>query len=152
MQPIWRPTPGRIAQSEMMAFVAETNRRWGRNISDYQGLHQFSVGEPELLWSAVWDFCGVIAEKRGDGVLTDGDRVPGATWFAQARLNFESNLLRGSDEEVAIVAVREDGERRTHTIAEMYGLVSRIAQAMTANGVVAGDRVAVSMPDVPGAV
>ncbi len=152
MQPIWRPTPGRIAQSEMMAFIAETNRRWGRNISDYQGLHQFSVGEPELFWSAVWDVCGVIAEQRGDVVLTDGDRMPGATWFPQARLNFARNLLRRRDEEVAIVALREDGERRTLTFAELYGLVSRMAQAMTANGVVAGDRVAAYMPNVPEAV
>src|SRR5688572_5430284 len=129
MQPIWRPTPRRIAQSEMMAFIAETNRRWGRNISDYQGLHQFSVDEPELFWSAVWDFCGVIAEKRGDVVLTDGDRMPGATWFPQARLNFARNLLRRRDGEVAIVALREDGERHTLTFAELYGLVSRMAQA-----------------------
>ena len=152
MQPIWRPTPGRIARSEMMAFIDDTNRRWGRNISDYEGLHRFSVDEPELFWSAVWDFCGVIAEQRGDVVLIDRERMPGATWFPHARLNFARNLLRRRDDEAAIVALREDGERRTLTFAELYDLVSRMAQAMTASGVVAGDRVAAYMPNVPEAI
>ena len=52
------------------------------------------------------DFCGIIAEQRGDIVLADRDRMPGATWFPQARLNFAQNLLRRRDNETAIVALR----------------------------------------------
>ena len=152
MQPIWQPSPERIARSEMTAFIAQANRRWGKNIADYKGLHQFSVEAPELFWLAVWDFCGVLAEERGDVVLANSDRMPGARWFPQARLNFARNLLRRRDDEVAIVALREDGERRTMSFAELYDLVSRIAQAMTASGVVAGDRVAAYMPNIPEAV
>ena len=54
MEPIWQPSADRIAQSEMMAFIAEVNRRWNKNIVDYAGLHQFSVDEPERFWTAVW--------------------------------------------------------------------------------------------------
>ena len=149
MQPIWEPSAERIAQSEMTAFIAKVNRRWGCRIADYASLHRFSVNEAERFWTAVWDYCGIIAEWRGDIVLADGDRMPGARWFPQARLNFAQNLLRRRDNEIAIVGLQEDGQRRTLTFAELYDLVSRIAQAMTANGVAPGDRVAAYLPNIP---
>jgi acetoacetyl-CoA synthetase len=152
MTPIWEPSEERMAHSEMAAFIAEVNRRWKKDIIDYAGLHRFSVEEPERFWIAVWDYCGVIAEERGDIVLADGDRMPGATWFPQARLNFSQNLLRRRDDETAIVALAEDGSRRTLTFAELYDLVSRIAQAFTASGIEAGDRVAAYIPNIPEAV
>ena len=136
----------------MKAFIVETNRRCDRNIADYAGLHRFSVDEPERFWLTVWDYCGIVAEQRGEVVLADPGRMPGASWFPQARLNFARNLLRRRDDEVAIVALREDGERRTVSFAELYDLVSRITQAMTARGIVAGDRVAAFMPNIPEAV
>jgi acetoacetyl-CoA synthetase len=149
MNPIWEPSAERAAQTGMAAFIAEVNRRWGREIADYAGLHRFSVDEPELFWTAVWDYCGVIAEQRGDVVLEDGDRMPGARWFPEARLNFAQNLLRRRDKEIAVVGLQEGGKRRTLTFAELYDLVSRITQAMTASGVTAGDRVAAYLPNIP---
>ncbi len=149
IQPIWTPSAARIAQSETTAFIAEVNQRWDKGIVDYAGLHRFSVDEPERFWTAVWDYCGVIAEERGDTVLVDRARMPGATWFPQARLNFGQNLLRRRDDGLAIVGLQEDGQRRTLSFAELYDLVSRITQAMTASGVTAGDRVAAYMPNIP---
>lgn len=152
MQPIWQPSAERIADSEMTAFIAEVNRRWNKGIRSYADLHRFSVDEPERFWIAVWDFCGIIAAHRGEKVLIDGDRMPGATWFPEARLNFAENLLRRRDQATAIVSLRENGERRALSFAELYDLVSRLAQAMTASGVVAGDRVAGYIPNIPEAV
>jgi acetoacetyl-CoA synthetase len=149
MKPIWQPSPERIAQSEMTSFIGEVNARWNKNIVDYAGLHRFSVDEPELFWTAIWDFCSIVAEKRGDVVLANRDRMPGATWFPQAQLNFAENLLRRRDDGIAVVALAEDGTRRTLTFNELYDLVSQIASAMTANGITAGDRVAAYMPNVP---
>src|SRR5579864_8886443 len=81
MQPIWTPSPERIAEAEITAFIAEVNRRWGYEIKGYSDLHRFSIERPERFWLAVWDFCGVIAEHRGDTVLADAWRamVPGGS-------------------------------------------------------------------------
>jgi acetoacetyl-CoA synthetase len=152
MQPIWQPSPERIAGSEITAFIAEINRRWGTQIRDYASLHRFSVEEPERFWTAIWDYFSIVAKNRGDEVLVDGDKMPGARWFPEAQLNFAQNMLRRRDDEIAIVALREDGKRRTMSFAELYDLVSRIAQAMTASGVGAGDRVAAYMPNIPEAI
>ena len=44
--------------------------------------------------------------------LEDGNRMPGARWFLDARLNYAENLLRGPDDEPAIVFRNERGHRR----------------------------------------
>ena len=49
--------------------------------------------EREAFWSLIWDYCGVVGDK-GERVLVDGDRMPGARFFPDARLNFAENLLR----------------------------------------------------------
>lgn len=152
MRPIWEPSPERVARAQMTAFIADVNRRWGKRIGDYAALHRFSIEEPERFWSAVWDFCEIIAEYRGTVVLADPDRMPGARWFPEARLNFARNLLRRRDDGTAIVALREDGARRTLRFSELYDLVSRIVQAMRACDVGPGDRVAAYMPNIPEAI
>jgi acetoacetyl-CoA synthetase len=152
MKPIWSPSPERIVCAEITAFIAEVNRRWAREISNYAELHRFSVEEPELFWLMVWDFCGIVAEHRGETVLTDAGRMPGARWFPDARLNFARNLLRRRDNSPAVIALREDGIRRELSFAELYAMVSRITKAMRAAGIGPGDRVAAYMPNIPEAV
>jgi len=147
--PIWQPSPERVKGANITAFIAEVNRRWDRSIADYTDLHAFSVEEPELFWCAVWDFCGVIAEHRGERVVDNLDRMPGARWFPEARLNFARNLLRRDDDAPAVIGLREDGQRRTLSFAELRDLVSRFAQAMRAAGLGVGDRVTGFVPNVP---
>ena len=60
---------------------------------DYKALHHWSVTDTEAFWSQLWDFCGVIGDK-GHTVLLNRDKMPGAQWFPEARLNFAENLLR----------------------------------------------------------
>jgi acetoacetyl-CoA synthetase len=78
--------------------------------------------------------------------------MPGARWFPQARMNFAENLLRRRDREIAIEFWGEDKVQSRVTYAELYHEVSRLAQALRASGVKAGDRVAAYMPNIPGTV
>jgi len=136
----------------MTAFMRAAERQYGIRVSDYDALYDWSIREPEQFWRAVWMFCGVIAEHRGDVVVENGDRMPGARWFPQARLNFAANLLRRNDHQPAIIFWGEDRITSSITFAELHHEVSRLAQALRAAGVKSGDRVAGYMPNVPGAV
>ena len=147
--PLWQPSPERIAGANLTAFMARVERDWGVKLAGYDALYDWSVAELEKFWSSVWDFCGVIAETRGKRVLADGDRMPGASFFPDARLSFAENLLRRRDDADAIVFRGEDKVRRRLSHAQLYDQVSRLAQAFQAAGVGAGDRVAGFLPNLP---
>jgi len=146
---LWQPSKQRIARSNLSAFIRLVNKRWQAGVADSQALYEWSVNQPEQFWLSVWDFCGVIAQTRGESVLVDAGKMPGAKWFPEARLNFAQNLLRRRDEECAVVFWGEDKVRRRMSFAEIYDAVSRTAQALADAGVKQGDRVAAFMPNMP---
>ncbi|MGH7668988.1 MAG: AMP-binding protein, partial [Gemmatimonadaceae bacterium] len=135
-------------------------RRAGAPVHDYPSLYAWSVDCREEFWAAVWRFCGVIAEDiPGHGpwytALVGRDRMApptpdlGPTWFLGARLNFAENLLRYRDDRPALVSWGEHGRRAALTYSQLHDAVARTAGALRADGIVAGDRVAGFMPNVP---
>jgi acetoacetyl-CoA synthetase len=132
-------------------------------VHDYPSLYGWSIARPDEFWSAVWEFCGIVAERDRDGkawrsVLVGGDRMAppdrelGPRWFDGSRLNFTENLLRFRDQRLAIVAWNELGAQRRITFRELHAEVARIAWALRGCGVGVGDRVAGFMPNIPEAV
>jgi acetoacetyl-CoA synthetase len=151
-EPLWRPSPERISQANLTAFIAALKQEWGFEPADYAALHAWSVAEKEKFWRSVWSFCGVIAETQGQLAVVDGDKLPGARWFPEARLSFAENLLRRRDDGPALIFQGEDRARREVSRGALYDLVSRIAQGLQAEGVTEGDRVVGYLPNIPEAV
>src|SRR6185436_943440 len=150
LEPIWTPSRERVRACAMHRFTREAERVSGRALTDYESLWQWSIDRPEQFWTLVWSFCGVIGE-RGERVLIDRDKMPGARWFPDARLNLAENLLRddidaSSD---AIVFWGEDKVRRRVSRGELRRQVAITAAALRAHGVGPGDRVAAFMPNMP---
>jgi acetoacetyl-CoA synthetase len=134
-----------------MSFIAEVNRRHRLDLKTYHDLHAWSVTQRAAFWDLLWDFGGVIGDK-GARVLVDPDKMPGAKFFPDARLNFAENLLRRTDDSAAIIFRGEDKAGGQLTWAQLQTLVSRLQQAMKAAGVGVGDRVAAMLPNIPEAI
>ncbi|MCW5605976.1 MAG: AMP-binding protein, partial [Burkholderiales bacterium] len=124
----------------------------GPTCADYPALYRWSIDRPAEFWRAVWDFCGVRANRRGDRVLEHPERMPGARWFPDARLNYAENLLQRDSDEDAIVFRGENRVDSRVSFRELRHEVSRMAQALRAAGIRPGDRVAGYMPNLPGTV
>jgi len=148
---LWRPSADAVATAKLSSFIAAVNLRWQAGCSDYASLWRWSVASPEAFWRSLWDECRVLGEC-GASVVEDGDRMPGARWFPQARVNYAQNLLRRRDDADALVFWGEDKIRRRLSRGELYVQVSRCAQALKAAGVVQGDRVAAYLPNMPEAL
>jgi len=146
--PLWTPNPDRIRKAALTAFTAAASERAGRPFGSYAALHDWSVGDRAGFWDLVWDFCGVVGDKGGR-VLVDGDRMPGAAFFPDARLNFAENLLRKAGAGDAVVFRGEDKVERRLSWDDLRALVSRLQQLFVSLGVKAGDRVAAMMPNMP---
>jgi acetoacetyl-CoA synthetase len=149
--PLYTPSAERIEASTMSAFMHWLKDRNGESFADYASLHAWSIREMEAFWDAIWDFCGVIGEK-GARLSVDMDKMPGARFFPDARLNFAQNLLEKPGPETAIVFRSEDKVRRSLGRSELSDLVSRLQQGLASLGVGKGDRVAAMIPNMPEAV
>src|SRR5258706_15751557 len=146
---LWAPTEPAIEAALVTQFARQMVRKHHLELNSYAEFYRWSIDSPETFWSEVWDFCGVIASRKGQTVLVDGDKMPGARWFPDARLNFAENLMRRGDRGDAFVLWDEDGFRRRISNSDLTSEVSRAAQALQALGLRAGDRAAAFIPNVP---
>ncbi len=148
-QPLWTPSQERIDKANLTAFMRAAGEEWNREFTDYNILHQWSVTEPAKFWASVWSFCDVIASVRGNAVVNDVNKMPGARWFPQAKLNFAENLLRRRDAHDALVFRGEDKVMAHLSYKDLYDQVSQLSQALRDIGIKRGDRVAAYVPNMP---
>ncbi|MGH6660814.1 MAG: acetyl-coenzyme A synthetase N-terminal domain-containing protein, partial [Rhodospirillales bacterium] len=141
-QPLWTPSPERVRAANITRFKDQVAKAWRIELPDTDALYEFSIAEREKFWQSVRDFAGLKAATWGSRVLVDGDKMPGAKWFPDARLNFAENLLSRRDDADAIVFRGEDRVGRRLSFAQLYDRVSVLARALGAAGVGPGDRVA----------
>ncbi len=145
---MWSPSQAAIESAQLTRFARYCVHRFGLKFNTYPEFYRWSCDVSQSFWSAFWDWSGVRGRK-GERILVDGHKMPGAKWFPEARLNFAENLLRRRDAADAIVFWDETGFRSRTSYGQLHAQVSRAAQAMRAAGLKPGDRVAAFIPNMP---
>jgi len=146
--PLWSPTPRRAQQANINRFMQLIRQERNPGVVDYRSLYRFSIDSPKAFWRAVWEFGGVVG-TAGHRTVEHPERMPGAIWFPDARLNFAENLLRYRDDRTALVFKSETGLQSTLTYHDLYRQAAGIAAALRDAGVGRGDRVAGYLPNLP---
>ena len=143
----WRPTIGQLER----ANVTRLARRLG--CASYDDLHRVSVEEPERFWPAVREDLDLPLFRDWDRVLDDSRGREWTTWFEGARLNVADACVhrwaRERPYDIAAVGRYEHGRRSTVEFAGMSASVTKLAEALAALGVEAGDRVGLFLPMTP---
>jgi acetyl-CoA synthetase len=121
---------------------------------EYASLARFSAEERERFWPAAIEDLGLEFSGPWDAVVDESRGPEWATWFVGGRLNLAWNCVHrwAADERAdaaAAVWQSEDGERRSLSYRELSHEVTRLAEALAALGVQAGDRVAIFVPMSP---
>lgn len=150
-QPVWTPSPERVKNTLLSQFSNTVAAHRGLPGAAYADIHRWSVTAPDQFWGDFWDFAGVIAATPPSETVQNIERMPGASWFTHARLNYAENLLRrrDGDNDTAIVFRTESGPARQVSRQVLLAQVSSMAAWLRAQGVVAGDRVAAYVPNLP---
>jgi acyl-coenzyme A synthetase/AMP-(fatty) acid ligase len=148
--PIWTCDPVTAAEAAVTRFAAEAGARAGHDLSGYRDLLAWSVRDLGAFWGAVADFFGL---GLGDGPVLADPRMPGATWFPAARVNYAELALRHGlgpalAGTVAVTSVGEDGATATLTWAQLRAAVGAFAGTLRDLGVRPGDRVTGYLPNV----
>lgn len=140
--PLW--TPSNPDSTNLAAFI----KSLGHEGHDYQAFWRWSVDNPEKFWDAVWDYTGVVGDK-GDVVLKDAHKMPGAQFYPNGKINYAENLLKRRDDFPAIIFRDEQGRERSITFAQLYEDVAKWQKQFKDWGIKKGDRVAAYMPNMP---
>jgi len=144
---LWRPSPERAANSVLSDFAKHYGPYVGQASFEYDGLHRWSIEQPETFWESVWEFGNVIGEP-GETVFEPGVDMRSARFFPDATLNFAENLLRRSGEGEAIVALGEDGRCRRVSWGELTAEVGAFRAWLEEVGVREGDRAVAVLPNI----
>ena len=146
---LWRPSSKIKEESNLNQFIKNFVDEF-KNQSDvkYEELWKWSIEKPEKFWDSIWDYSNVLGEK-GDILLKDKDKMPGARFFPDAKLNYTENVLKNKNEPLAIISEREDGLKSKISTLELKDKVLKLAGWLKENGISKGDRVCAYMPNCP---
>lgn len=140
----WTADPARIARSHTQAFIDR------HHIESYSELVARSISEPEWFWSEVIAYLGLPFSKAGTVVKDESRGLPWTTWWPDARFNLSvacvDRWAEQSPQSPAVRGLRETGELFELDFASLAEQVSKLAGALSANGVGRGDAVAVFLP------
>ncbi|MEM8649225.1 MAG: acetoacetate--CoA ligase [Pseudomonadota bacterium] len=146
--PLWSPSAENIENHKLTAFTRYATQKTGRSFESYEDLHAWSCEEGGQFWDVLWDFCDIVGDK-GERVVSEEEKMPGANYFPDARLNFAENMLKPSTNNEAMVFRAEDQLEKRLTRDELRQMASRMQKAFLAAGLEKGDRVAAMMPNMP---
>jgi acetoacetyl-CoA synthetase len=149
MSEIWRPSPARVADANLTRFIESVSAHKGLHLHSYDDLYSWSISQPTDFWQELARFADVRADWGTGPALENPAQMPGARFFPYARLNFAENLLRFRDQQAALIFRNERGTRREISYRQLHDEVARVADGLKAAGIVAGDRVAGFLPNVP---
>ena len=146
---LWRPSSKIKEESNLNQFIKNFVDEF-KNQSDvkYEELWKWSIEKPEKFWDSIWDYSNVLGEK-GEILLKNKDKMPGARFFPYAKLNYTENVLKNKNEPLAIISEREDGLKSKISTLELKDKVLKLAGWLKENGISKGDRVCAYMPNCP---
>ena len=147
--PLWTPDPERIARARITAFTDWLARTRGLRFERYEDLWQWSVTDLEAFWRAVWDWFEIRADRAPARMLT-ADRMPGARWCPDVRLNLVDQVLRHDG--LSGPALLWESEALGEGAVDWPTLrrdVGAFAASLRALGVQPGDRVVAWLPNLP---
>ena len=149
---LWHPDAERTERSTLTRYARWLATSRGLETGSYDELWRWSTSDLEGFWGSIWEFFELQASAPYERVL--GSRtMPGAEWFAGARLNYAEHVFRHrDDDEVALRHASELRPLEETTWGELHDLTRRLAAGLRSTGIRPGDRVVAYLPNVLEAV
>jgi acetoacetyl-CoA synthetase len=149
---LWEPPAELVERARMTEYMRWLAAERGLELDGYDDLWRWSVDDLEGFWSSIWDFFEVQADGGYDRVLGSRE-MPGAEWFAGARLNYAEHVFAGKDDaETAILHASELRDLGGLSWGELRTRVAAVAAALRELGIGPGDRVVAYLPNIPEAI
>ncbi len=148
MTEMWQPSENDIKSSKLNEFKCFIEQDTDIIFNCYDELWQWSIDNYQVFWQSLWQFFAIEHSQKPRSILkSTGNQFYNNTWFDGAKLNFAENLLKNKSNYTALSFINEDGAQSGLTYLELNNLSGKLANAMRANNIKAGDRIAGVMPN-----
>ncbi|MBW4051311.1 MAG: acetate--CoA ligase [Proteobacteria bacterium] len=143
-----------LQEERTFAPAADFTARARIKPADFERLRREAAEDPSGFWGRLAR--QELTWQTPFTVSLDDSAAPSYRWFTDGRLNVSFNCLdvhlaqRG--QKTAIIFEGEPGDIRRLSYRELHAEVCRLANALKAQGVAKGDRVAIYLPLVPEAI
>jgi len=151
---LWSPPADVLVTSRIGRYLDGLARGGGPRFRTYDAIWRWSVDEPGPFWRSIWDHFEVIAHERPSGDLVDA-RMPGASWFPGATLNYAEHALRlpgRGPGDIVVIGRSQTRAAVDLSAADLRDQVARCRAGLLRLGVRRGDRVAAYLPNIPEAI
>jgi acetoacetyl-CoA synthetase len=146
---LWEPPDSLARASNLAGYIRWLEEQEGLRFDDYAALWAWSVANVGPFWETIWRFFDVRASAAYAEPL-GGRSMPGAQWFAGARLNYAEQVFRhASDTRPALIVQSERQPLTEMSWSDLERQVAALAAALRDMGVAQGDRVVAYMPNIP---
>jgi acetoacetyl-CoA synthetase len=146
---LYKPTKAQCGKTQLWQFMQFINQHFDLSLTHYRDLHTWSVRHRADFWESLAEYFDIQFHQEAEQVLVDGNKMPGATWFAGATLNFAEHCLQRRDNKPALIFASENGTRRQLTYHDLFQQTAACARALRDAGVREGSRIAGFMPNMP---
>ncbi len=148
-KPLWEPTEEMQQQANATEYMHWLEREKGLSFHTRNELWRWSVDSLEDFWASLWEYFAIQASKPYTTVLVER-KMPGASWFVGAELNYAEYVFRNASADRPAVLFRSERHSlREVSWSELSQKVGSIAHALREMGVQRGDRVVAYMPNIP---
>ena len=147
--PLWVPGEALKQQANVVRYMQWLEQEKGLLFQSREELWQWSVTQLEDFWASLWEYFHIKSSQPYTTVLLER-KMPGATWFSGAQLNYAEHVFRNATPDHPAVVFRSERETmREVSWQELSQKVASVAQALREMGVERGDRVVAYMPNIP---
>ena len=143
MNYLWKPSNKIVENSNLNKFSKFIGIEFKE---DFKKLWEWSVNNPEVFWSKIWDFTKIIGDK-GTEILRENKTFYKSRFFPNARINYSENLLKKRTNDIAINFLSEKGFEENITWSQLYEKVCRLSSFLKSLSLKKGDRVAGYVPN-----
>lgn len=146
---LWEPSASFKENANITAYMKWLEKHKGLKFNHYNKLWQWSVDELETFWESIWEYFNIKSSTPYTKVL-ENKRMPGATWFPGAKLNYVEHIMRqGEPKKTAIFHESEIRGLSQMSWDTFKSQVLILANELRKMGVQPGDRVAAYLPNIP---
>ena len=144
---LWSPNEELKKKSKLESFCRSLKEKQILKYKkDFKSLWKWSVNNPEIFWSEVWDFTKIKGIK-GRNFYKKNKIFYKSVFFPNAKLNYAENLLSKNNDEIAIKFLSENGLEKSISWKKLNNHVNKFSYFFKKIKLKKEDRVAAYAPN-----